>query len=493
MKPGKSMLTAVAALCLTQLAGCAGGLGNRPSSGAAMAAFGSPQRTVGCREMSARTGPLRAAIPPAKEPITAFTNVTLIAMTGGPVQPDMTVLVVGDRISAVGRGLRAPGGAQVVNGRGMWLMPGLVDAHMHLTNIRSIDEPLLAVALANGVTTEIEMGGSGQPHPAERLRLRDDVAAGRLIGPTLFVAAPKINDAELTRAGGAALVDRYRAEGYDLIKVYNRMSLEGYRGTLARAKQLGMPVVGHVVRAAGLEASLGAGQHGIVHLEEYHTYFGFRVSETATDPTPLLDRSAIPYLVDITRRSGVWITPTLVTFGGILEQSEDLDAVLARPGAAYIPAPLFAGDWPREVNPYAKNFGTPEHRRNLRAAIAFQAELTRAFAEAGIPLLAGTDAPIPGVAPGFGLHDELERFVAAGLSPAQALTAATCKAALYLGRSDFGAVAPGKRADLLLLHADPMAKIGNTRSIAGVMARGKWLDREALDALLRRHRRAPQR
>ena len=410
-------------------------------------------------------------------------------MTGEPPRSGVNVLVNDGRIDRVGRNARAPRGATVIDGRGMWLIPGLVDSHMHLTNIRSIDEALLQIALANGVTSEVELGGSGQPNPAERLRIRDDVAAGRFLGPALYVSSPKINDPDLTRAGGAQLVDDYHRQGYDLIKVYNRLSLEGYRGVLLRAQQVGMPVVGHVVRSVGLEGTFGSGQRGIVHMEEYQTYFGFRVSETATDPTPLLDPSVIPYLVERTVQARVWVTPTLGTFASILDQVEDLDAVLAKPASAYIPSPLFQGDWPQGVNPYVRNFSTSEHRRNLRAAIAFQAQLTRAFSDAGVPLLAGTDAPVPGVAPGFGLHDELERLGSAGLTPAQALTAATCRAALYVNRRDFGIVAPGARADLILLSRNPLENISNTRSIVGVMVRGRWLDRATLDRLLMTNRR----
>jgi imidazolonepropionase-like amidohydrolase len=121
--------------------------------------------------------------------------------------------------------------------------------------------------------------------------------------------------------------------------------------------------------------------------------------------------------------------------------------------------------------------------------VRYQAALTRAFADAGVPLLVGTDAPVPGVVPGFGLHEELERFVQAGLTPEQALTAATCMPALYLGRSDFGMVVPGRRADLLLLSANPLDDIRNTRSIEGVMVRGQWMDRAALARLLQLNRR----
>jgi hypothetical protein len=413
-------------------------------------------------------------------------------MTGEPVRADMTVIVSGNKITAVGRNIDGPAGAKVVDGRGRWLMPGLVDAHAHITNIRSIDEPLLEVALANGVTSELEMGGKNltNPPPIERVRMRDEIAAGKLVGPTLYVGAPKVRDDKLTNAAGVALVDQFRAEGYDFIKVYNEVPKDGYRGILLRAHQIGMPVYGHVVRAMGLEASLGSGQRGIVHMEEFlYEYFDFRLSEIESDPTKRLDPDAIPYFAEQAKRSEVWVTPTLVFFERMTEQAEDLDAVLAHPRSKYIPGPYYRGNWVRAKNTRALSFDKPQHWRNLRAALAYQVRMTKAFADLGVPLLVGTDSVGTGTTPGFDVHEELVNLVEAGLSPQQVLVAATCSAAQYLGREDFGTIAPGQRADILLLKGDPLQDINNTKKIEGVMANGRWFDRAALDALLEKNRR----
>jgi hypothetical protein len=183
-------------------------------------------------------------------------------------------------------------------------MPGLADAHAHLVvtigaapDVRArwqaVNERLLLVGLARGVTTAVELGGVGLGPDPDRVlpALRQEIAAGQRLGPTLYLATAKANDSALTRAQGMRVVDSARAGGYDLVKVYNALSREGYRGILLRAQQLGMPVVGHVVRAVGLEGTLGGGQRGIAHAEEYlPTYFPFRVTDTLQVPERVLAR-----------------------------------------------------------------------------------------------------------------------------------------------------------------------------------------------------------
>jgi hypothetical protein len=285
-------------------------------------------------------------------------------------------------------------------------------------------------------------------------------------------------------------VEEDHAAGYDLMKVYNRLSTEGYRGIMLRAHQLGMPVVGHVVRPAGLEGTLGSGQRGIVHLEEYlYQYFGFRSSDTLQAQEEKLDTAAIPYLVKITADAGTYVTPTLTIFEGFIAQAEDLDRELARPEVGYIPTALYNGTWIREKNGRSLQFAHPRRLRHLRAALDYQRRMLLPMHRAGVPLLIGTDAPVPGAVPGFSVHDELENFVELGISPYEALVAGTRNAATYLGRDDFGTVEVGKRADLVLLEANPLEDIKNTQKIAGVMARGRWLGATDLQNLLSRSTR----
>lgn len=424
---------------------------------------------------------------PAAGAAIAITHVDVVPMTADTLLRDMTVIVEGERIAAVGRAgrTRVPAGARVIDGRGRYLMPGLVDAHVHLTNRMDVDTPMAAVMLAKGVTTAMDLGGSGLPGDSMRLRLRAEINAGRRPGPTLYMARAQVNDSALTRQGGMRRVDEDHAAGWDLMKVYNRLSVDGYRGVMLRAHQLGMPVVGHVVRPAGLEGTIGSGQRGIVHFEEYlYQYFGFRSTDTLQVPEQTLDPAAIPYFARITADAGTYVTPNLALYGAMIAQGQDLDRELARPEVRYIPAALYNGTWIRERNGRSANFSHPLRQRNLRAGQDFIRSMLMPMHRAGVPLLVGTDAPVPGAVPGFAVHDELRTLVELGLTPYEALVAGTRNAAAYLRRDDFGTVQVGRRADLLLLSANPLQDIRHAQAIEGVMARGRWYDKAALEAML---------
>lgn len=438
--------------------------------------------------------PRPAPAPPLPEGGIAIVHVDVLPMTSDTLLRDMTVVVQGERIVAVGPADRTgvPAGAQVIDGRGRYLLPGLVDAHVHLTNRMDVDTPMAAVMLAKGVTSAIDLGGSGLPGDSMRLRLREEIEAGRRPGPTLYMARAMVNDSTLTREGGMRRVDEDHAAGWDLMKVYNSLSVDGYRGVMLRAHQLGMPVVGHVVRPAGLEGTLGSGQRGIVHMEEYlYEYFGFRSTDTLQIPEQTLDPEAIPYFARITAEAGTYVTPTLAIYRAFIAQGEDVNRELARPEVRYIPSALYAGTWAPVRNRRALDFSHPVRQRNLRAGESFLRAMVVPMHRAGVPLLVGTDAPVPGAVPGFAVHDELRTLVEVGLTRYEALAAATRNAVAYLRRDDFGTVEAGRRADLLLLEANPLDDIRHTESIAGVMARGRWFDRPALDAILARSARQP--
>lgn len=410
----------------------------------------------------------------------AFVHVNVIPMNRNTVLPDMTVLVRDGKIKAIGRygKISIPGGAQKVEARGKYLLPGLGDMHTHFSGNEPIDRALLNLHLVNGVTTVLSLGGS-----PEILKLREAISFGRISGPNFYTAGPTVDDANLTREAGIRLVDEHKRLGYDVVKPYNRLSLEGYRGIMLRANQINIPVVGHVVRAVGLEGTLGSGQHGIVHLEEYlYTYTPFRISKTEQIPSEVLNPASIPYLAQVTAKAGVWVTPTLVTFVWVLAQTENSEAAISRHEARYIPEGLFQGMWDPKVN----KLGRPlEQLGNVKAAMDFQRQMVKPFRDAGVKLLLGTDAPIPAVVPGFGAHEELLNFVEAGLTPYEALETATVNPARYLGREkEFGTIEIGKQADLILLEANPLEDIKNTKKLAGVMVRGRWFSKSELRQML---------
>lgn len=429
------------------------------------------------------------AAPPefAAESLVAFVGVHVIPMDRDTVLANHTVVVSGGRIAASGPAgeLPVPPGALRIAGEGRWLLPGLVDAHFHLTIHRGINEAVLLLALASGTTRVLELGGD-----TLSLRLRAEVAAGELPGPSMHVAGPHLRDSAMTREEGIAFVDRHQAAGYDLIKIYNQASKEGFRGVMLRARELGVPTIGHVPRSMDLEGTLGGGQRGIAHLEEYlYTYFGVRLSDSTQLAGSRLDADAIPYLAGITRAAEAWVTPTLVTFEGILALSRDLRTELGKPEIGYVPKLFYDALWAPGVNAYEDRFTHPRQRDNLAVALAFQRRMVGAFHRAGVPLLAGTDALVAAVVPGFAMHEELRNLVDAGLTPYEALGAATRNAAEFMRMADeFGTVEVGKSADLLLLTANPLADIGNSDRIVGVMARGRWLPEPQLRIALERLR-----
>ena len=215
----------------------------------------------------------------------------------------------------------------------------------------------------------------------------------------------------------------------------------------------------------------------VVHAEEYlYVYF----KDPMKDPADLAERtSRIPYMAASVARAGTWVTPTLTVFRGLPEQVDDICAIMARPEMRYV-QPRIVERFSPSNNSYLDRFG-PDDAARLWKQYAYLEKIVKGFHDAGVRLLAGTDPPVPSVIAGYALHLELEFLVAAGLSPYEALRTATYNPADYLHRLErSGTVSVGKDADLLLLDANPLTDITNTRRRAGVMVRGKWLSQAEL-------------
>ena len=401
----------------------------------------------------------------------AITDVTVVPMDRETSIPGQTVLIEDGRITFIGNADTAAIAPDAVrlDGTARYLMPGLIDMHAHLVTDSGAEHDLV-LELVAGVTTVRIMWGS-EIHLGWRGAIRD----GSLLGPSLFVASPGL-EGEPPYWPGSIVVDSaaearaavrtQHTAGYDFIKVYNRLQLEPYLAILDEADTLGMRVIGHVPAALTADFVIDSGQHTIEHFSRYAA----EVTDTG-DWSGRIDGSRLTALIDRIRLRETWSCPTLTVQSRSKAQvtaikSNPLYALLSQPMREWLDSPL--------TQPAAGDRTVADSRRK---------EVLAAFAEAGVGLLAGTDTGVLYVLPGFSMHEELRHFAIAGLTPYQALRAATFDAAAALESADRGAITLGLRADLLLLDADPLEDIANVNRRVGVMAGGRWFAQSTLMAM----------
>jgi cytosine/adenosine deaminase-related metal-dependent hydrolase len=411
---------------------------------------------------------LLLALPQQPQPAVplAFVGVNVLAMKEEAVLTDQTVLVEGGKVARIGPRASIPvkEGIQRIQGQGRFLIPGLCDAHVHV-----MDEGDLLVYLANGVTTVRNL--KGLPW---HLELRERIARGEVLGPHFLTAGPFVNEPQVKTVEDAELAVGEQVEaGYDMLKIHGELALATYEALLAEAARAGIPVIGHVPRNLPIEAVLERkGQVEIAHAEEYlYTFFDRRSGPVTAE--------LVEGIAKKTAAAGVTVTPNLVAFHSIVRQIEDLERELARPEMAWV-APGFARTWQKDLNRYERTF-EPSDAPEMGARYSLLERFTQALQAAGVRLLAGSDAMNPACVPGFSLQVELELLVRAGLSPYQALRAATANSGEFLGDGS-GLVAEGAPADLVLLAANPLEDIARTRAIEGVVLRGRWLPKEELQS-----------
>lgn len=436
----------------------------------------------------------------------AITGVTVLPMTRDTALADHTVLVRDGRIVAVGPRARVavPRGARRIDGRGRWLIPGLADMHVHL-HADAADVPdsvaprELGVMLANGVTTARLMIGTPQ-----HLALRRDLAAGRMAGPQLWVASPQLAGRPEENGRVASTPDEARAAvrevadaGYDFVKLTTDLTRPVYDAIVDEARAAGIRVVGHVDPQVGVARALEAGQQvehldgtfeavrrdGAPALPVLSNYGVFRLPAWAA--LDHMDDAKVRALGGAVARAGVWSVPTLHVFNTAFALGQAEAEVKVRPDWRLLPA----GHRALYLRALARYWSDSArvHRTDARRArfVEVRNLLARSIVDSGGRLMAGSDTPEWFMTYGYTLHRELEALVAAGLTPWQALEAATANPARFLGaETSWGTVAVGRRADLVLLAADPRRDIRNTTRIVGVAVGGRWLDDAARNRLL---------
>ena len=432
----------------------------------------------------------------------ALTNVSVITMTSERILPAATVVVRDGRIAAVGpaRSVPVPAGATVIDGAGKYLIPGLADMHAHLYSDGDVPDAAgpaeLGVMLANGITAVRLMAGT-----AEQLALRDRVRRGEIAGPQLWLASPMFAnrpDANVRVIGSPedarAAVGQMASAGYDFIKVTFGITGPVYDALVEEARRRKLPVVGHVEPELGVRRAIAAGQQ-LEHLDAFLegaladsapmrvslTQFG--VYQPKNWPSlDYLDDGKLAELIRLAARSGVWIGPTLEVFNRAFSIPLSDAELHALPDWNMIP-PALRAPYVRSRDRYWAQPVTREQRARLAT---IRNRIVKQFVEAGGRILAGSDTPDLLMAYGFTLHRELAALVKAGLTPWQALAAATRHPAEYLGAMrEWGTIETGKRADLVLLLGNPLDDIRNTQRIDGVMVGGKYLEAARLAEMIR--------
>jgi imidazolonepropionase-like amidohydrolase len=409
--------------------------------------------------------------------------------------------------------VKPPSHTQIIDGSDKFLIPGLWDMHVHLAGVSAdpawSNQVLLSLLLANGITGVRDMGGDLEI----LVNWRREIESGALLGPRIIASGPwlagggkktseqfPVANAEVARTA----VRELKRRGADFIKVISLPSRDAFFAVADEAKKENIPFAGHLpVEISALEAS-NAGIRSIEHL--YYSAFALSCSskeeelrkrliergkrgaagvwnEILLEAEATYDPEKADALWRALKKNNTWVTPTLASLD-ITAHPEDQSA--QNPLLAFVP-PKLAKEWGDSLG----DEETKKRAASLWRVAANDWKLTGEMLHAGVPLLAGSDSLDPFVFPGDSLHRELAELVRAGFTPAEALRAATLGAAEFLGRErELGTVEKGKIADLVLVDANPLENIGNTRKISAVIRSGKYLDRAALDKLLAEARSA---
>jgi imidazolonepropionase-like amidohydrolase len=432
----------------------------------------------------------------------AFTHVAVVDVQSGLIEADMTVLISGQQIREVGSSkvVHVSKHARSIDARGKYLIPGLWDMHVHSLWDSERPATFFPLFLANGVTGVREMGG---PMPAvDQVHWRNQVATGAVLGPHLVVPGPFVDGPRPVWPGsikvstseeGRAATDSLKSDEVDFVKVYTAVPRPAYFGIAEEARKDGLPFAGHVPLEIGVDEASNAGQKSIEHLMgillscssksdelKADLFKGTNINELNNQMVDTYDPVRAAALFAIFVKNDTWQVPTL-TIRHARPYLQDLQAA-NDPRLKYMPKAIVSG-WGSKND--ARQPTDPEILASRKRLFQKEMDTVGAMHRAGVKLLAGTDTPNPFCFPGFSIHDELGFMVQAGLTPLEALQTATINPAQFLGVSKMmGTIEKGKIADLVLLNANPLENIANTKRIAAVVSAGRLLERKALDDLL---------
>lgn len=447
----------------------------------------------------------------SSEQIVVFTNVNLIPMISESVIENQTVLVTGSKIVAIGNSndVQIPAGAQVIDGDGAYLMPGLADMHMH-TRVDWDDREVwpvhpLYLYLANGVTTVRDFAPYGSPL-TNALQWRDEIRVGNRIGPTIYASGKLLYASPLDNPEG--IVRQNHELGFDFLKLYSYLSRDDFHRSMQTAKGLGLYTAGHIPYAVGLDGVLAEGMDEIAHVEELlFEFFNFdRDMQLTSDEwisyiiesiLQQLDLSSgnlqgdfemenfatLAHITAQLQTAQVPVCTTMVVDEVIQLKLFQPEAFLERPENKYF------------ESGYLEIFGRGDEKhqvqcRGVEGLCALKYDIDRwilkGLHDSGVLLLLGTDSGTGGmgIVPGYSIHDELRILIENGFTPYEALLTSTVNSAIVVermtGDGDFGTIEVGKRADLILMRENPLEDVTTIKEPLGVMADGRWYAQDIL-------------
>ena len=427
----------------------------------------------------------------------SITHVTVIDTVTGKTRPNTTVMIQGNRITGIALSTSiTPKAGQIVDARGEYLIPGLWDMHTHIyfdSTAADGTDLVLPLLLANGITGVRDMGSKLD----EVLEARDQIAAHRLLGPRMVVSGPMLDGPKSTYKAvipiatpedGRKAVDMLKSRGVDFIKVQSGVPREAYFAIAEESKKVGIPFEGHVPDAVRASEAVAAGQVTFEHL------IGIFEASSPDEDNYLTGKKTVGMfletydpareanIIQLLAKNHVWQCPTLYWERG--QWLVDAIDYTKDPDLAYAGHTWVTKQWPASQASILKSLDT-DPLPVREKFVEHELDIVRKLHAANVPFIAGTDTPAGvDVIPGISLHLELQRFVAAGFTPLEALQTATLNPAdFYNRRSDFGTVQIGRIADLVLLQASPLENIANTRTVVGVIADGHYLSSADLEQL----------
>ena len=435
----------------------------------------------------------------------ALKNVNVLSSDGKRMLADHTIIIKNGKIISLGIDVEISQGIKIIDTQGKYLIPGLVDSHVHLWE--SPNDLLLYIA--NGVTQISELNGSD-----EHLLWKEEIKQGR-IGPNMFVASSRLNSnsfinsifskwfAKITsiysEGDAKSVVQEFVEKGYDAIKIYTLLSNDNFQAVNDAAKNSGIQILGHIPIGIGFDRFWHSNLKDLAHIEELvkeldREFGGYSSSKAGDFLNHVNERSE--EIAEKLVKNNISVVSTLWLMESFAIQKADLNSKLNEVELAYANPGITEGTvltsralgWLEEVNTYRLSGEyTSKQLKSNRIYWDTYAEankiLLRAMILKGVKVMAGTDANVPVAVPGFSMHDELKSLNNAGLTPAQALKTATITPGERM-KIKSGKISIGYNADLVLLNNNPLNNIAHTKSIDSVIINGRLINRKNLDKIL---------